>query len=56
MSSVEERIEIYHHDSDRKEDWSYGCPNLDLMGYSDVNELIKDIEELKKQKGEEKGT
>ena len=48
MSSVIARIEIYHHDSDNKEDWSYGCPDLNLMGYSDINELVRDIEESQK--------
>jgi len=47
MSSVEEVIEIYHQDSNKKEDWSYGCPRLYLMGFRDINELVKEIEKVK---------
>ena len=48
MSSHIARIEVF---PDYKEDgsvdynlpFSYGCPELDLMGYSDVGELITKI-------------
>lgn len=39
MGSVEFRIEIYHHNSDNPSDWSFGCPELDLMGYNNLEEL-----------------
>lgn len=35
MSSTYFRIEVYG------KSW-YGCPELDLMGYVDINELIED--------------
>ena len=34
MSSVYFRIEVYED--------SVGCPELNLMGYSDINELLED--------------
>jgi len=40
MSSHLTRIEIYVNED---KSYSYGCPDLDLMGYSDIKELIKDI-------------
>jgi hypothetical protein len=47
MSSVERRIivEIYH-------DGSFGCPELDLMGYTTLLELFWDI--MVKEKVREK--
>ena len=35
MSSIYFRIEIYGKSS-------YGCPEFDLMGYNNINELIED--------------
>lgn len=43
MSSIQARIEIYHHDSDNIDQWSYGCPELGLMGYKDIVKLVEDI-------------
>ncbi len=44
MSSVLTRIEIYdHYDEDGEETWSYGCPDLDLMGYGSVIDLLEDV-------------
>lgn len=45
MSSVEFRIEVYHHNSNSVSDWSYGCPELDLMGYTGLDELFWDCVE-----------
>lgn len=42
MSSVEFRMEVYHHDSDNPTDWSFGCPELCLMGYTDLDKLFWD--------------
>lgn len=50
MSSVLARIEMYHHDSNNVNDWSYGCPEFDLMGYESVNDLIKVINYLERRK------
>lgn len=45
MSSHLTRIEIYENEDGS---WYYGCPSLDLMGYRDIFELMKDIwEKLK---------
>lgn len=57
MSSHIARIEVYpNNDEDVIEDWSYGCPDLDLMGYSDIQELLVDIKIVlaKKLKEQEK--
>ena len=48
MSSHITRIEVYpnyNKDGSMNLDlpFSYGCPELDLMGYRDIEELIKDI-------------
>lgn len=43
MPSYKYRIEIYE---DENNNLSYGCPDRDLMGYSDINELLKDLENL----------
>jgi len=42
MSSVEFRMEVYHHDSDNPKDWSFGCPELGLMGYNYLGDLYED--------------
>ncbi len=44
MSSQIARIEIYENDGD----WSYGCLELDLMGYSDIFDLMYCIKVLLK--------
>ncbi len=52
MSSVEFRIEVYHHDSDNSKNWSFGCPELNLMGYSNLNELFDScVEKIERFKG-----
>ena len=48
MSSKIEIIEVYNDCNDDGSmninlPFSYGCPNLNLMGYLDANELAKDI-------------
>jgi hypothetical protein len=48
MSSVEFRLEVYHHNSDTVSDWSYGCPELGLMGYIDLDELFWDCVKAKR--------
>ena len=54
MSSQIARIEVYpNYDEDGSMNldlpFSYGCPDLDLMGYSNITELIEEIrKELKK--------
>jgi len=50
MSSEIANIEVYpDYDFEGKIDYtlpfSYGCLSLDLMGYLDIDELIKDIRE-----------
>ena len=34
-------IEIYENPDDS---WYYGCPDLDLMGYANIDNLLIDIE------------
>ncbi len=48
MSSYIAKIEVYpDYDEDGSMNlnlpFSYGCTELDLMGYSDIKDLIKDI-------------
>jgi len=52
MSSVAFRIEVYHHGSNTASDYSYGCPQFSLMGYTDLDELFWDCyrEEQRRQK------
>lgn len=57
MSSHIARIEVYpdykaEGDMDLDLPFSFGCGELNLMGYMDVNELIEDIKN--KLKGGEK--
>ena len=40
---MSDRIKIEMYIDDWDENISYGCPNLSLMGYLDIKELIKDI-------------
>lgn len=42
MPSYIARIEIYPGDN-LLEGWSFGCPDLNLMGYTDILELLRDI-------------
>jgi len=44
MSSYKYRIEIYE---DNLGNWSYGCPDMNLMGYHDLVELLFDLKEVK---------
>lgn len=42
MGSIEFRIEVYSHNSNSVSDWSYGCPEFNLMGYINLDELFWD--------------
>ena len=61
MSSHIARIEIY---PDYNKDgsinlnlpFSYGCPDLDLMGYVEIEELVRDIKKKLKEKDRRKLT
>ena len=54
MSSHIARIEIYPEYNDDNSinihTFSYGCLELDLMGYTDINDLIFDIKQILKNK------
>ena len=47
MSSDIFRIEIYDNEDGT---WSYGCPDENLMGYNDIETLIKLLKELEAKK------
>ena len=54
MSSHIARIEVYpdyNHESvmDLDLPFSFGCGELNLMGYTDINELIEDIKNKLKE-------
>lgn len=53
MSSVEFRIEVYHHDSDNVKDWSCGCPELNLMGFTDIKELFWECVKITERRGKD---
>ena len=49
MSNIIFTIEVYHHGSNSSNDWTFGCPELGLKGYHNLNDLhVKCHERLRK--------
>jgi|GEM_PF-6795402 len=51
MSSCITRIEVYEDDDGL---YYFGCPDLNLMGYGDIDDLMKDIRDTQKSSKEDK--